>query len=49
MKNYFITTTDRALSFNGEILSKIGRGFLEKTRILLGDSILPPFQWDLLQ
>ena len=41
MKNYFITTIDRALSFIGEILSEIGRGFLEKTRILLGDSILP--------
>ena len=34
MKNYFTMTIGRVLSLISEILSKIGRGVLEKTRIL---------------
>ena len=41
MKNYFIITNSRVLSFIGEILSKIRRGVLEKSRILKEESILP--------
>ena len=41
MKNYFITTISRVLSFIGEVLSKIRRGVIEKSRILQEESILP--------
>ena len=41
MKNYFIIRISRVSPFISEILSKIRRGVVEKTRILLEDSILP--------
>ena len=40
MKNYFIITISRVLSFIGKILSKIRWGVLEKSRILYWESIL---------
>ena len=42
MKNYFLITISRVSAFIGEILSKICRGVLEKSRILyIKESILP--------
>ena len=41
MENYFLITISGISSFIGKILSKICRGVLEKSRILLEESIFP--------